>query len=147
MGNALDAFRAQQEAAEQVHARLVETCRQLQTVQEQVNALTRDRELAEFLRHERDWLLQFDRTLAEVRQFREMESRRFWPGVVWRWLLAFSFALMAAWSAGAGYVWASRPYVREIESLRVRAELFDVVAERVTKMTPAQRRQFEALLR
>jgi hypothetical protein len=75
-----------------------------------------------------------------------MESRRFWPGVFWRWILAFSFALLAAWAAGAGYVWASRPCVREIESLRQRAELFDFVAERVMKMTPAERRRFEELL-
>lgn len=146
MASALDAFREQRHAAEQVHARLVETSGQLQNLREQVAALARDRELAELLRDERDWLLRFEQTVAEVRRFRDMESRRFWPGVVWRWLLAFSFALLAAWAAGVGYTWASQPHTREMESLRQRAELFDRIAERVASMTPAQRRQLESLL-
>lgn len=147
MANALDAFRAQKEVADQVHARLIESSALLHGLRDQVAAVTRDRELAELLGRERDALRAFEHAMAEARLFREMEARRFWPGVIWRWTLALSFALLAVWSAGAGYVWASRPYDREIASLRQRAVLFDGIAERVTKMTPAQRRQFEALLR
>lgn len=146
MANALDAFRAQKEVAEQIHARLTETSELLRNLREQVGAVTRDRELIDLLDRERDALRRFEEAMAEARRFREMEARRFWPGVFWRRILAFSFALLAAWSAGAGYVWASQPYVREMDSLRQRAELFDTLAERVTRMTPAQRRQLESLL-
>lgn len=147
MANALDAFRAQREAAEQIHARLTETSGLLQSLREQVGALTRDRDLAALLERERDWLRRFEDATAEVRRYREMEARRFWPGVFWRWFLACSFALLAAWSAGAGSVWASRPYSREIDSLRQRAEQFDRLTDRVTRMTPAQRRRLEALMK
>lgn len=147
MPNALDAFRAQQEAAEQVHARLEETERLLKSLREQVNALTADRALADLLQREQQWLRQFETTMDEVRRFRALEAQRFWPGVVRRWLLACSFALLGAWAYGAGHVWASRPYANEIATLRERTELSDYVTERVLKMTPAERRQFEALLK
>lgn len=147
MPNALDAFRAQKEAAEHVHARLEETEHLLRSLREQVNALTADRALAELLQREHEWLRQFEATMDEVRRFRALEAQRFWPGVMRRWLLAFSLALLGAWAYGAGRVWATRPYASEIAMLRERAELFDYVTERVLKMTPAERRQFEALLK
>jgi hypothetical protein len=50
-------------------------------------------------------------------------------------------------SFGATYVWASRPYEAELESLRRRVELLDFVAQRVLTMTPTERRQFDYLMR
>ena len=76
-----------------------------------------------------------------------MPLRPFWPGAWRRWAVAVVFALAAVVSPGAGSVWASRPYEAELESLRRRIELTDVVERRVVAMTPAERRQFDALMR
>ena len=45
MSGALDAFRAQQEAADRVHARLTEVARLLERLQAQADALARDADL------------------------------------------------------------------------------------------------------
>jgi hypothetical protein len=57
------------------------------------------------------------------------------------------FAVVTAGAAGAGYVWAARPGEAERESLRARVSLLDSVAARVLTMTPAERRQFDALMK
>jgi len=48
---------------------------------------------------------------------------------------------------GAGYAWASRPLEGELSSLRARVEQQDFVAQRVITMTPAERREFDALMK
>jgi hypothetical protein len=58
-----------------------------------------------------------------------------------------TLALASSAAFGAGYVWASRPYEAELASLRTRVELLDAVAQRVITMTPAQRRQFDSLMK
>jgi hypothetical protein len=111
-------------------------------------ALTRpDQALRQVLRDEEHWLESARRTIADVRALRQDELRRFWPAVWRRWAVALAFALASAGAFGAGYVWASRPYEAELASLRTRVELLDVVAQRVITMTPAERRQFDALMR
>ena len=50
-------------------------------------------------------------------------------------------------AGGAGYGWASRPHEAELASLRLRVEMLDAIAERVLTMTPAERRQFDALMK
>ena len=50
-------------------------------------------ELQAVLQRERSWLDQAQRTMEEARRWRELEMRRFWPGVIRRWLLALVFAL------------------------------------------------------
>jgi hypothetical protein len=85
--------------------------------------------------------------IADVRALRQDQLRRFWPAVWRRWAVALAFALASAGAFGAGYVGASRPYEAELASLRTRVELLDVVAQRVIMMTPAERRQFDALMR
>jgi hypothetical protein len=72
--------------------------------------------------------------------------RRFWPAVWRRWVIAAVFALISA-AAGAGYSWVSKPYEAELATLRARVELLDMIAQRVIKMTPAERRQFDALMK
>jgi hypothetical protein len=64
-----------------------------------------------------------------------------------RWVVAAIFALAAAAAFGAGHVWASRPYEAEIASLRFRVEALDGVAARILTMTPAERRQFDVLMK
>jgi hypothetical protein len=85
--------------------------------------------------------------IKEVRYFREVETRRFWPAIWRRWLAAVAFALAGAAAFGVGHVWASRPYEAEVASLRFRVEALDAVAARILTMTPAERRQFEVLMK
>ena len=110
MESALDTFRAQREAADQVHARLTEVAQLIEQLTKEVDAVTGNTELRAVLRDERDWLSQAQQLLAEVRHFREQERLRFWPGVWRRWALAATFALASAAAAGAGYAWVAQFY-------------------------------------
>jgi hypothetical protein len=147
MSNALDAFRAQREAVEQVHARLTDVADLVGRLQRQVDSIAQDQSLRQVLRDEELWLEGARRTLEEVRAFREEEMRRFWPATCRRWAVALTFALASASVFGAGYVWATRPYEAEVVSLRSRVELADVIAQRLLQMTPGERRQFDALMK
>ena len=64
-----------------------------------------------------------------------------------RWAVAALFALAASTAFGAGHVLASRPYETELANLRFRAEVMDAVGARILSMTPAERRQFDVLMR
>jgi len=98
MPNAIDAFRAQREAAEAVYERLQEISAVLAAVRTQVDAVAGNAELRALLQREEAWLAEASRTVSEVRARREHERRRFWPSVVWRWALALMFALVAVWA-------------------------------------------------
>jgi hypothetical protein len=124
MPSALETFRVQREAVDQVHSRLTEVAELLRALRAQVDAIAQDQALRQVLRDEEHCLESARRTFAEVRALRQDELRRFWPAV-----------------------WASRPYEAELASLRTRVELLDVIAHRVITMTPAERRQFDALMR
>jgi hypothetical protein len=147
MASALDAFRAQREAADQVHARLTEVAALLRALQGQVDAIAQNHALRDVLRDEQAWLEQAQRTIGDVRAFREQEVRRFWPAVWRRWAVAVVFALAVAATFGLGYAWASHPDEAELVTLRARVELLDSVAQRVLTMTPSERRQFDGLMR
>jgi hypothetical protein len=58
-----------------------------------------------------------------------------------------AFALLASIAAGAGYVWAARPYADEFAYLRSRNAFADALETRMVRMTPAERRQLDALLK
>jgi hypothetical protein len=146
MPNALDAFRAQREADNQVHARLTEVAALVERLRQDVDAVSHNRELRTLLAQEQRWLEQTQPAVVEVRRWREIESRRFWPGVIRRWTLALTFALASAAVGGAGYAWATRPYLAELRVLRARSEFAAVVEHRVLTMTPSERRQFETLM-
>lgn len=103
MPNALDAFRAQREAADQVHARLLEVSRLLGQLRTQVDSIAGNAEFRAVLRDEQEWLRRAEKLVADVRYFREQERLRYWPGVWRRWALALGFALASAAAAGAGY--------------------------------------------
>ena len=109
MQNALDTFRAQRDAADQVHARLSEVAQLLEQLTRQVDAVANNVDLRAVLRDERDWLRQAQQLLVDVRHFREQERLRFWPGVWRRWVLAVAFALASAAAAGAGYAGWTEP--------------------------------------
>ena len=147
MPSALDTFRAQQEAADHLQARLIAISGLLAQLRQQVDALVVNDELKSILQQEQNWLERAERTVAEVRRWREQEMLRFWPGVVRRWALALAFALASAWVVGAGYAWATEPYVKELAALRARVEFANFIEHRVLTMTPTERRQFDALMR
>jgi len=109
--------------------------------------LAQDETLRKLLHEEQTWLVRTKDLISEVRHFRETEATRFWPAVWRRWAVAVVFALAAAATFGAGYVWAIRPYQAELTSLRFRVEVLDAVGARILTMTPAERRQFDTLMR
>jgi hypothetical protein len=109
MPNAIDAFRAQREAAEAVYERLQEISAVLAQVGQEVDAVAGNAELRALLQREEAWLAQASRTISEVSAWRQHEARRFLPSVAWRWALALIFALAGAWIAGAGYSYTRSP--------------------------------------
>jgi hypothetical protein len=147
MANALDIFREQRVAAGQVYAALKETSELVRGLQSQVNALTRIDELKALLLQEDHWLQETERVVAEARRLRDDEIRRLRPAMIRRWALALVFALASAAATGAGYAWWTRPYQAEVEALRSRLDLVEFVEHRALTMSPAERRQFDALMK
>jgi hypothetical protein len=146
VSSALDEFRAQREAAEAVHARLTEVANLLLAIRAETAALALDAKFRSLLRHEETWLIRAQELVRDVGRFREHETYRLWPAVWRRWAVAVALVLVTALAAGAGYVWAWRPYEEELRRLRYQAELGTFVSDRFVHMTPAQRRQFDALM-
>lgn len=147
MANAIDMFRAQKEAVDQVHARLTEVADLVQRLRVQVDAIAQDEKLREVISSERDWLARTREALVEVRRFREQEAKEFWPAVWRRWIAAVTLALASIATASAGYGWVARPYAAELESLRSRVAVSDKVAGRMLTMTPAERGQLDKLMK
>lgn len=147
MASAIDVFREQREAADQVHERLAEISQLVGQLRQQVSALAMNEELRKVLREEQDWLRTAQLAVSEVRSFREEEMTRFWPGVLGRWTLALVFALASAAAAGASYARGTKPYAAELDSLRSRVAFADFVEHRMLTMTPAERRQLDALMK
>jgi hypothetical protein len=145
--NALDVFREQQDAARQVHAQLVEVAVLIERLQAQIAGIANDRELREVLREERLWLEAAQRATEDARRWRIEEQRRYWPGVAYRWFTALAFALLSAVAVGTGYGWIAKPYAAELDALRPQAELGQLVEQRLITMTPAERRQLDALMK
>jgi hypothetical protein len=147
VSSALEEFRAQREAVEDIRARIVETAELLRAIKTEAGALARDESLIALLRDEQTWLARAENLVEQVRRLRELELGRHRRGA-WRlWATAVVLALAAAVACGAGYVWAARPYETELISLRQRVELLDFVAQRVMTMTPAERQEFERLMK
>lgn len=147
MSNALDAFRAQREAADQVHMKLAEVASLIAWLRQDVEALAHNRELHILLEREGHWLEEARRVVVEVREWRELEMRRTWTGVGLRWLVAVSLALASSALAGTAYARITRPYEVEIASLRSRLDFTARVEHRIITMTPGERRQFDALMK
>ena len=147
MGSALDEFRAQRDAVQEVQARLAEVAELLRSLREQTIVLARDEGLRKLLQEEQTWLMRAEDVIRAGQHARECELQRFWPGVWRRWILAVAFALITAVAAGAGYAWANGPNEVEFSRLRSAADLGDAIARRVVQMTSAERREFDALVR
>jgi hypothetical protein len=119
----------------------------LEQVRQQANALALNDDLRAMLRQEQDWLTRAQLAVSEVRSFREQDMLRFWPGVFRRWSVALIFAIGSAAAAGAGYGWTTKPYAAELAALRSKVGFADFIEHRLLTMTPAERRQFDALMR
>jgi hypothetical protein len=145
--NALDLFRAQQAAVEQVLDRLNDVAGLLTRLNDQAAQLAHDRELRQLLQEERTWLDTAHAVVTETRRWREEEARRYWPGLMYRWIAASLFALASVYIAAIGYARVTKPFVEELERLRPRAELGQLVEDRMSAMTPAERRQLDALMK
>jgi hypothetical protein len=147
VSNALDLFRAQQAAVEQVHNRLNEVAGLLARVNDQVTRLAQDKDFRQLSQEERTWLESAHRLVNETRRWCEGEAQRYWPALMSRWVATLVFALASAYAVGLGYARVARPFAVELEALRPRAELGLLVEHRMSTMTPAERRQFDALMR
>lgn len=147
MANAIDMFRAQKAAVDQVHARLTEVAGLVQRLRAQIDAITQDEKLREVINCERDWLARTREALVEVRRFREQEANEFWPAVWRRWITAIALALASIFAAGAGQAWLTQPHVEELRSLRSRVDVADRIAERMLFMTSAERQQLDRLMK
>lgn len=147
MPSALEEFRTQRIAVQEVHAQLADVGGLLRTLRDEVTQFAQDHDLRALLEQERAWLARAEVLVRDVRTVREMEIARPWRAAVWRRsIAAIMFALAAAAACGAGYAWATRPYEAQVVNLRERVAFLDVVAQRVITMTPAERRQFDALM-
>ena len=104
MSGALEAFRAQREAVDDLRARVDVVAKLIADVAVQVDAIAKNQTLRDVLNAERTWLAQTEQVLERVRALREDEVRRFWPAVWRRWTVALAFALAAAMASGAGFV-------------------------------------------
>ena len=147
MRSTLDAFKAQQQAAEALHAKLAEVATLMSTLQPQLERLRVDQQLRETFDAESRWLAQVQALVKDVRTFREAEFRWFRLGVLWRWAMACLFALAAIGVGQAVQVWADKPYSEELDRLRAQAAFAEVVQHRISSMTPAERQQFDRLMK
>jgi hypothetical protein len=147
MPSALDLFRAQQQAAEAVYARLQEVAALLADLRKEADDLQRTDELKQLLERQERWLIEARQTVTQVQWARENDIHRFWRGVVVRWGIATAFAIASAAAAGVGYVAFAKPYERELEQLRNQAAFGQFVEQRALNMSAAERRQFDALMR
>jgi hypothetical protein len=113
----------------------------------ELDAISRHDAVRSILTEEQRWLACTEDAVRTVRAWREQERRAYWPLLAWRWTVAVAFALLASVAAGAGYVWAARPYADEIAYLRSRNAFADAVEAGMVRMTPAERRQLDSLLK
>ncbi len=119
----------------------------LGNLKQQTDTLTRIDELRGLLEQERAWLREAQRTLTQIRELRADELRRLRTSRVTQGMAAIAFALAAAVAAGAGYAWVTKPYAAELSELRARQEFAELIERRFVAMTPAERRQFDSLMR
>ncbi len=147
MASVIDLFKAQQEAAEALHARLTQVAALMSNLLAQVDQLRLNGELKSTLEAEQQWLEKTQHVLRDVRSWRERESREVRRSAIWRWSTAIAFALAVSTATAAGFMWARQLYAAEVERLQSRAGLADLVDRRIAQMTPVERQQFERLMK
>lgn len=146
MSSALDEFRAQREAVEDLHRRLTEVAALVRMTRAAVEEFLQNEGLQALVRDEKVWLVRADQLVNEVRRFRRSEVTRFWPAVWRRWGMAIALVALSAFVTAAGYAWTNRLTNADIAELRSRVEVAARIERRVMEMTPGERRQFERLM-
>src|SRR3974390_2083232 len=106
MRNALDAFKAQQEAAETLHARLIDVGALLSDLTARVDRIRIGAELKATLDAEQRWLAQMRELLRDVQRWRERESHESRRSAVWRWSRSVAFVLAVTSATSGGFLWA-----------------------------------------
>ena len=76
-----------------------------------------------------------------------MQRQRDSTAFMYRWIASSLFALASAYAAAFGYARGTKPFAEELETLRPRAEIGRLVEDRMNAMTPAERRQLDALMK
>ena len=147
MGSALDVFKAQQQAVEDLYSRLTEVAALVSELKKQVDALRVADDLKDTLEAEHAWLARLHDLLRDVQSWRERELRQVRRTMLWRWSVAVVFALTASAATGAGLLWAWQPYASEIADLRSQAKFAEFVERRMAQMTAGERQEFERLMR
>ena len=147
MSSALETFRAQREAAEQIEAKLKEISQLLRNVEERIQAVGRDDQFRRLVSDEQLLVSRSSELLNQLRWHRETEIARFWPWVWRRWALVVLLALLTLFGAGAGYVWAVSPYATELAAAREQAAWAGSLRQRIARLTPAERKQFDMLIK
>ena len=147
MTNALEAFRAQREAVEDLHSRVREVAGLLNQIQREVSHLTSHHQLREFLNEQRAWLARTEESISRLRALRQSDMYRVGRSIVWRWAVAVLFAVSAIAVAAAAYGWMARTKAADVALLHERARFAENIERRLGELTPAERRQFERLMR
>lgn len=147
MANAVEMFKQQKAAFEELQQAAARIEQSLSRARAELDALARHEALGAVLTQEQQWLTRTERLVESLRNWRYRESLGYGRPLAWRWALATTFALFATAAAGAGYVWAARPYAEEVAYLRSRNAFADALEARMVRMTAAERRQLDALLK
>jgi hypothetical protein len=78
MPSALDTFRAQREAAEGIHGCLQQIAELLMRLRQEADAIAHNDDLRAVFQREESWLEHAERTVAELREWREREAGQCW---------------------------------------------------------------------
>jgi hypothetical protein len=146
MGTTLDAFKAQQKAAEALHGKLMEVATLLSDLKGQVDTLRLVDDLKRAIEHEQQWLTRTHDLLRDVQHWRDGELRQARRVLRWRWAAPFAFALASSVATGAGLLWAWRPFAEELARVRTQVEFAEAVESRLGAMTNSERQEFERLM-
>jgi len=147
VANAVEMFKQQKAALEELQRAANGIEVSLVKARAELDALARHDALKDLLLKEQVWLQRTEAAVHAVSLWRAEEARRHWPQVALRWVLPATFALLVAAVAGAGHARAAGPYLDEIAYLRARSSFAEALETRMLRMTPAERRQLDMLLK
>jgi hypothetical protein len=147
MANAVEMFKQQKAALEELQQAAARIEQSLSRARTELDALARHDALRTLLTQEQQWLARTETAVQSLRDWRYRESQEYGRPLAWRWALATTFALLATAVAGAGYAWVATPYAEEIAYLRSRNTFANDLEARMVRMTDAERRQLDALLK
>lgn len=146
MQSVLNELRGHQALVDEVHGQLAAVGTLLRALREDAGKLAENHDLRALLHEEQAWLARAEALVREVRGLREWEISRASRTASRRWVAAAVFSLATAGASGVGYGWAAKSYEAELATLQQRAAFLNLVAERVLTMTPAERKEFDALM-